>query len=350
MDCMIKIVSHSQVICGPRWARIFLLGLLGATVCGGLTTCCLGQSLEWRERAPLSLARAGYMAGVIHGKYVIAGGSYWTDHQKHWTDEVDVYDPIHDNWSRVANLPQARSDAASVAVGDELYLFGGGAYGTIRRDALVFRNNKWHTLPSAVLPEQRLYAVAVADRGLIYLLGGMSKHEDYSSLSNDLWVWNPRSPKKGWKKLQPFPGPGLITAAVAGMDGKIYVLGGAKTGGQDVVNVKTAYEYDTVTGKWAVLPDLPIERRCWWGLTVSPDILLFGGYTKTNEDEVFSYNPAAKTLTNIGHMPHGLCDAKFLRIGTSIYSVGGEAAPGIRGRWTLEALLPATVKGSNTAK
>jgi N-acetylneuraminic acid mutarotase len=311
-----------------------------AAVFGMLGSSSFGQELTWRERAPLSLARAGYMAGVVHGKYVIAGGSYWADKQKRWTDEVDVYDPVDDVWSRAPNLPVPMSDAASVALDNELYLFGGGANGSIRRDALVLRKGKWQTLPGAELPEPRLYAVAVADRGLIYVLGGLSNHDDYTSLSNKVWVWNPDTPDNGWKNVQPLPGPGLMTTAVAAVNGKIYVLGGAKAGGADVVNVETAYEYDPQTDKWVILPPLPLSRRCWWGLAAPPDIYLFGGYTSTNESDVFSYNFATKTLTKIGQMPHGLCDAKFFRIGGSIYGVGGESAPGIRGKWTLEAMLP----------
>jgi len=314
--------------------------VLCAAAFGVMTLHSFGQKFVWRERSPLTVARAGYMAGAIHGKYVIAGGSYWVDKHKKWTDEVDIYDPTRDRWERLANLPQARSDAASVALDNELYVFGGGADVEIRRDALVFRDGKWHPIPSAELPEPRVYAVAVVNRGLIYVMGGMSKHDDYTSLSNKVWVWNPRTPEKGWKELQSFPGPGLITAAVAALDGRIYILGGAKHGGTDVVNVDTAFSFDPKSGVWITLPALPLKRRCWWGLTVAPEILLFGGYTSTNESDIFSYNPAARSLTKIGKMPHGLCDAKFLHINGSIYGVGGESASGIRGRWTLETQLP----------
>ena len=295
------------------------------------------QTLEWRERAPLSLARAGYMAGVIDGKYVIAGGSYWTHDEKQWTDEVDLYDPERDSWVQASRLPEPRSDAASVVVKDDLYLFGGGAKEDIRRDALVFDKGSWQPLPSAELPEPRLYSVATAVKGVIYLLGGMSKHGDYSSLSNQMWSWNPRSPDTGWRKLKPIPGPGLITEAVSALNGKIYVLGGAKTGGRDVVNVNTAYQYDPATQNWTTLPALPIERRCWWGVALNDEILLFGGYTETNESDVFAYKPRTQNLIKVSQMPHGLCDAKFFPIGESIFGLGGESAPAIRGRWTLEA-------------
>ena len=286
------------------------------------------------------------MAGVIHHKYVIAGGSHWVNGKKIWTDEVDSYDPSTDTWTKEESLPEPRSDSANVALDNSLYIFGGGANGEIRRDSFVYRAGKWHPLPAAELPIPLLYSVAAADRGLIYILGGLSHYEDYSHLSNRMWVWDPANPKTGWKELPSFPGPGLITAAVAVLNDKIFVLGGAKTGGKDVVNVNTAYEYDPNSKKWTVLPPLPVERRCWWGLPQDQKILLFGGHNSKNESDVFAYSPSQRILTKVSEMPHGLCDAKFFRIGSSIYGVGGESAPGIRGRWTLQAEISAGQKST----
>ena len=328
-----------SVVYSPR--ALLLLFLCLATL-GACAPSNFGQTMQWHERARLDLARSGYMAGVINGKYVIVGGSHWVNKKKVWTDEVDIFNPATDTWSKGTPLPAPRSDAANVALGNALYMFGGGANEKIWRDALVYRNGKWHPLPSAELPVPLLYSIAVADHGLIYVMGGLSKYEDYSHLSSQMWVWNPKEPKAGWIKLQPFPGPGLITQAVAELNGKIYVLGGAKTGGKDVVNVDTAFEYDPATNKWTTLPNLPVKRRCWWGLPLHQEILLFGGYTTKDESEVFAYSPATSTLKQISDMPHGLCDAKFFRIGNSIYGVGGETAPLIRGKWTLEAVLPGT--------
>jgi N-acetylneuraminic acid mutarotase len=297
------------------------------------------QDLVWKEGAQIFLARAGYMSGVIDHKYVIAGGSYWKDGKKYWTDEVDIFNPVRNVWTKAAALPEPRSDAANVGFENALYVFGGGANGSVRRDALVFRKGKWSALPEAELPEPRLYSVAIACMGTIYLLGGLSNAGDYTTLSNAMWMWNPHQPKAGWKVLDPLPGPGLITHAMAELNGKVYVLGGAKTGGADVINVDTAYEFDPHVQKWTKLPDLPIERRCWWGVPIDDKVLLFGGNTQTYESDVFAYTPATAALTHFGQMPHGLCDAKFFQIDSSIIGVGGEAASGVRGPWTLELQL-----------
>jgi len=298
------------------------------------------QKLVWKERAPLPLPRSGYMAGVISGKYAVAGGSYWKGKQKRWSAEVDIFNPANNTWRKAASLPEPRSDAASVVYNGTMYVFGGATPDQVRRDALEFRNGIWSAVPAADLPEPRLYSVAVVCKGSVYLLGGMSKSGDYSSVSNAFWKWNPNSRQKGWQVLPPVPGPGLINQAMAPVNGKIYVLGGATHGGQNVVNVNTAFEFNPNTGKWTRLGDLPIGRRCWWGLGLSNKILLFGGYTATYERDVLAYQLLSGDLVNAGSMPHGICAAEFVRFGDSIIGTGGEVAPGVRGKWTIEAHLP----------
>jgi N-acetylneuraminic acid mutarotase len=312
--------------------------LLCALLLGG--PVARAQKLVWKERAPLPRLRSAFMAGAIGGKYVVAGGSYWVGKKKHWSSEVDVFNPADNKWTHAAPLPQPRSDAASVVYNGTLYVWGGVTDGQVRRDALEFRHGKWSALPAARLPAPRLYSAAVVCKGRVYLVGGMSKPGDYSSVTHTFWMWNPGTPHKGWQVLPPVPGPGLINHAMAAVNGQIYVLGGATHGGKNVVNVKTAFEFNPKTSEWKRLGDLPIGRRCWSGMGLSNSILLFGGYTATYERDVLSYHPPSSDLVNAGSMPHGICDAEFVRIGDSIIGTGGEVGPGVRGKWTIQAHLP----------
>lgn len=315
----------------------YTLLLLCVPLIGGASA--FSQNLVWRERAPLPLPRSGFMAGNIGGKYVVAGGSYWVGKQKHWTAEVDVFDPARNTWGKTAPLPEPRSDAASVVYGGILYVFGGGAGKRAYRDALEFHNQKWSRVPGAQLPAPRVYSVAVACKGMVYLVGGLAETDESTAMSNALWAWNPKTPQEGWKVLPPMPGPGLMAHAVASVNGKVYVLGGAKRVGKGVENVKTVFEFDPATGKWNQLGDLPIGRRCWWGIGLSNKILLLGGYTTTYERGVFTYQLASGNLVDAGTMPHVICAAKFVHIGNAIIGTGGEVGPGVRGKWTIEAHL-----------
>jgi N-acetylneuraminic acid mutarotase len=301
-----------------------------------------GQDLSWKEMADLPRSVAGYMAGAVHGKLFIVGGTYWEDKQKHWSDLVQVFDPATNSWTNQAPLPAPRSDAASAVLHDDLYFFGGGSGNDVRKDAMVFHHGKWSAVPDADLPEPRLFATAISSGGYIYLLGGVPGPGDYTTMANTFWRWRPKA--KGWEVLPALPGPGRISHAMAEIDGYIYVFGGATTGPQDVQNLADAYKYDPAVKTWTRLPDLTIANRAWWAVGLGPRALILGGYTNDFAREVYIYNPGGN-LQPTSPLPHGLADTKFFRIGNLIVGAGGEAGPGIRGKWTLQAEIPADWRG-----
>jgi N-acetylneuraminic acid mutarotase len=298
------------------------------------------NDLSWRTRAPLPQPRAGYMAAVVDGRYVLAGGSYWNANEKVWTSRVDEFEPASNTWSEAAPLPEPRSDAACVALQNDLYIFGGGDHLHARQDALVLRNKKWVELPDLALPEPRLYASAVASGDSIYVLGGMSKAGDYASAQNTLWICNVNKPRGPWETPPGFPGPGLISMAAAVVSDKIYIFGGAYAAENGVANSNSVLEFDCTLRRWRCLPDLPVSRRCWCAVPLPEAILLIGGFTSTYEKDVFRYDLRSHSLTPAGLLPHGMCDAKFFRLGGRVIGTGGEVADRIRGASTFESALP----------
>lgn len=318
--------------------RIIIIGAI-ASLAVALCAAATSQELVWRERAELPLPVAGYMAGVSHGKLFIIGGSYWEHVEKKWTDRVQVFDPRANRWQPGPPLPEPRSDAASVALGQDIYLFGGGMGGQIRRDALVLHGGAWRTVPEAELPEPRLYATAVAHAGYIYLLGGISKAGDYHTAGSTFWRWRPG--QTGWETLPPLPGPGRINHAMAAIADSIYVFGGAAAGEAPgaVVNLNDAYRFDPSHRQWTRLADLPVANRSWWAVSLGHSALLLAGYTDDYARAVYRYIPG-QNAQPAGGLPQGLADVKFFRIGGAVVGAGGEAGPGVRGKWTLQAEVP----------
>lgn len=305
----------------------------------------VGSQFEWRERAALPLPRAGYMGGVIRGRLVIAGGSYWENRkQKKWTDRVDAFDPRANVWLPLAPLPEPRSDAASVVVGNRLYLFGGGAGTTIRKDALVYSDGSWRRLPEGDLPAPRMYPVAVAIADSIYLIGGLARANDYSSASASLWRWNLHLPTAGWEEMPPMPGPPRVAGAVAVLRHRIYVFAGAKGETANAVrNLDDAYEFDTQTKEWKQLPRLPFVAEAWWPVLLGDRILLLGGLRgEENElvSDIYEFQPTSGTLRQVGNLPHAVADTKFFVIKNQVIGTGGEAGPGFRAPWTMQTRVP----------
>jgi N-acetylneuraminic acid mutarotase len=285
------------------------------------------------------MARGGYIAGVVNDCYIVAGGSYWQDEQKHWTSRVDEFNPRSNVWNEGPPLPEPRSDAACVTVRDTLYAFGGGNDNRARADALALVAGQWKAIPEGTLPEPRLCASAVLSGGSVYVVAGMSDPADYTSLKNTLWRWTPGAGENSWEVLPSFPGPGLINAAVATVGQKIYVLGGAQAGGQNVVNSSKAYVFDCGSERWQKLPDLEVSRRCWSAVPLRGKVLLIGGFTDTYHRDVLTYDLGSQSLSRAGDLPQGVCDAKFFRLGSFIIGSGGQAADRTRSGCTFESKL-----------
>lgn len=304
-----------------------------------MATVC-AQNLRWREMSGMLRPVAGYAGGVVDGRMLIAGGSYWVDRQKCWSDEVQAFDPQTNSWCFLAPLPEPRSDAASATVGNTLYICGGVTGGEASKDVLAFHRQQWKRMPD--LPAPRLYAAAVTSRGALYVLGGIAKVGDYQAMTNTFWRLDPDS--EAWEELSPMPGSGRINHAMTEIDGTIYVFGGAAAGPQDVQNLKDVYCYDSAQNAWIQLPDLLVANRSWCAIQIENRALLLAGYTNDYSRAVYWYDPLSG-LQPAGDLPHGLADIRFYRLGSLVIGAGGEAGPRIRGQWTLAARLPVSGKG-----
>src|ERR1700712_934338 len=124
---------------------------------------------SWVERAPYPLPRAGCTAGVLGGKIIIAGGTYWRDGQKYWSDQVASFDPQTNGWSPGASLPWAHGDAAAVTCGERFYMVGGGAEGLPIADVWSYYGEAWHLEPSMKLPAPRRTAIATTLDDTLYV-------------------------------------------------------------------------------------------------------------------------------------------------------------------------------------
>ena len=319
--------------------------LFGKAVCGCLLVVVWvgalmdASSSEWSQGPLLPLPRAGYAAGVIENRYVLAGGTFWNGSNKTWSSRVDILDTGSNTWSEGASMPEPRGDAASAVVGDALYVFGGGDHGSVRSDVRMFRRGKWTGLTNAGMPEPRLFATAVTVADCVYVLGGLSRVGDYQSASNSIWKWESRRAGAKWEKLPAWPGPGLISSAIAAHDGAIYLFGGAEASGRDIKNNNSVFRFDCHSQRWSRLPDLPIATRCWWSVPVGKTALLIGGYTNRFQADVFEYNFDNYSLHRSKRLPQPVCDAKFFRIGQLLVGAGGEIGDRTRGSFTFEYKL-----------
>jgi N-acetylneuraminic acid mutarotase len=125
----------------------------------------------WATLGPAPHSHAGGAAGVINGRFYVAGGG--------GNRRLDVYDPVTNIWRARADLPEARGGAGAV-LQNKLYMIGGGPSGN--RAVLAYDpvTNTWKTRASLNVGRAALAAasfVTVFGNPKILAVGGFDGSE-----------------------------------------------------------------------------------------------------------------------------------------------------------------------------
>lgn len=129
---------------------------------------------EWSVLPDAPRARDHFAAGIVGAKLYAAGGRRSSAITKQVFDltipEVDVYDFAANSWSTLppaSNLPAPRAGSSTLAVGQELFVFGGESMAqTLAHaevQALDTRTGRWRNLPSLVQGRHGTSAVFFGD-------------------------------------------------------------------------------------------------------------------------------------------------------------------------------------------
>jgi N-acetylneuraminic acid mutarotase len=170
------------------------------------------------------------------------------------------------------------------------------------------------------MPTGRIgHAVAAGLDGRIYAIGGTN----FSGVLGTLEAYTPATDT--WTTLQPMPTPRSFLAAATGSDGRVYVLGG---GAKNVCNILESYSPDTDT--WTSLQPMLVTR---YGHAVAfgPKNWLYviGGWRNLAEssadlaDTVDAYTPTANGWRNVQTLLPRAYHAAATAPDGRIYAIGG---------------------------
>jgi len=210
----------------------------------------------------------GSAVSIGHKFYVIggfrlpdSGKGGWYPENKAW-----VFDAETQKWSALPNMPTARGALAAVAVGNKIYVIGGGTIpkgkqlpngltpggdvellGTM--EVLDTDTNTWSTL--APMPTPRNHHSVVYADGKIYAIGGRVGSCFSGGWSNNIWMNEAYDiATNSWTTRAPMPTARSGTG-IAAIGGKIHVLGG-EGWIDDFGGVFRAHEvYDPATNSWS---------------------------------------------------------------------------------------------------
>jgi len=278
------------------------------------------QMAQWREATPLPNNRS-FMSTIAqeNGYHVIGGLTYPRyDESGNFIDSKPVadhqrFDPCKAAWEPRAPLPEARFAAASVAIGDRLFVAGGlhmgdGQNYAMSADTLFVYDSKTDTWSQGVpMPRARHLASGAAVDGKFYVFGGINGF----NTSPSFLVYDPAT--DAWQDMGEMAGGTRVGAAVAVADGAVYLQGGLYS--SDFVR------YEPATNSWTFLP-APLFYRYQASLVAAPDgyLYLMGGYPEVVE----RFDPATATWSSVNHSLNGDRNtAGAAYVEGSLYQVGG---------------------------
>ena len=280
------------------------------------------EQIVWTRDADIPLPRGGYFAEWHNGGLWLAGGSYWKDGKKLWTNETSFYNPKTQTWSTLKPIPKAVGYGATAKIGKDLFLFGGAdANGNLNTNVFRLRDEEWSKIGES--PIGFVYPAYAKVGSKVYIFGGSTSASDVTKATNNVLVYDAKANK--WGKLNAIPGEPRQIFSAAAIGENIYIFGGVtqKPGGK-IYNLDNAFRLNTKTGIWNKVKKMSIAMRAFWASSDGKSIYLIGGYADAGLDSIYRYSPETDSYELVSKLPQPLMDTKFIYNKGTFYGASGE--------------------------
>jgi N-acetylneuraminic acid mutarotase len=312
---------------------------------GSVSVCALlsfgaENHLHWSLVMPMPEPRSDYAAGVVGGKLVVAGGTFWTGSKGHWirkhfTASVHAFDPRTQTWQKLPDLPVPLGCAGAAVAGGKLYIIGGFTGSKVNRKIFVLEKRQADYVWSDVgeVPFDRVYPRVVAVGAALYLLGGTRRFEPRDptgtccasgTATRDFMLLDTNHLANGWHNLPPYPGP-LRFYFSAETDGRaVWMFSGIyQASPQDVIHTyDDVSRYDISSGKWDNTHKLPQVSK----ETNPPSPVFVGdGIVLVNDFQtVWKLDTQTQTYLTLTPLPRAAAVDKFIWLNDQIIGASGE--------------------------
>lgn len=170
---------------------------------------------SWEEIGNMPEPRLGLGSAVIDGKVYLFGGKTSTGMFVLPTDQVDVFDPLMNEWTEGPPLNQARTDFGNSSMENTIICAGGSSVDPLSDVEILEDQTAWTEI--APLDEPRSNSSAVFLDGQFVLLGGYT--------SEGLSQYNLILVDDQWEEFPEMLLPRYDHTSVE-LEGNIYVMGG----------------------------------------------------------------------------------------------------------------------------
>ena len=323
----------------------------------GSTIPCIGKDGHWTNLAPIAGGVRQEHSTVALGDDIYILGGIQLEQSANGTSfptlsDVEVYSISQKYWRTVAPLPIPMNHANAAVVEGKIYVLGGLAAGRVWvafPDCYVYSPEADHWTTLAPMPvEQARGSAAMGVHGTtVYLSAGLRSLDGYpNGLQETVSTVTSYDTKSGvWKTLSDLPAP-CDHAGAALIDHTMYVLGGRTHGQVNVRNTTYALDVRLPEAGWTRKADMPTARGGLATGIVGSVAYTFGGEGNPapgsngvyNQTE--AYDTMTDTWTKLAPMPLPRHGTSATSVDGGIYIPGGSIAEGAQPVDTLTVFRP----------
>jgi DNA-binding beta-propeller fold protein YncE len=256
-------------------------------------------------------------AAVVGGRLVVAAGLDAAD-----TSTSDVRVLTGSGATVRGQLPVKLHDAPAVAIGSDVYVFGGGD-GVRQLDAIYRVDPASGGVSTAgTLPAASSDSAAAAIGDTAYVVGGYTG----ARWLDTIVAWRPGHPPRVVAHL---PSP-VRYAAVTAAGNRLVIAGGSLPDGSASRRILA---FDPATHRLHSIGLLPAPTTHAAAAALGSDALIIGGRSATLDTpttRILAVDPATGRVHAAGLLPVPLSDEMALGTGHAVLVVGGHAATGTR--------------------
>jgi N-acetylneuraminic acid mutarotase len=289
----------------------------------------------WRRVTPMNAGRGWFGAAVQNDLLFAIGGD--------GRGSTEAYKASTRTWRFHAALPDARDWFAVATAGDDIYAFGGlvrgerSTHSTRETDRYDPWSDTWTRV--AAMPTDRYGAAAVTGlNGQIYVIGGWSTRSNTALTTMEAYdpltdTWHVRASMRFARQS--------LGAAMDGR-GRIYAIGGYNSARGYLRSVE---RYNPVSNRWGVMAPMREARAGLCAVTASNGrIYAMGGYNPAFRSFPFRrttevYSAFANVWRPAPPMPVARANFAVARLGPKLYALGGQNRSGSRLR-SVDAFRP----------
>jgi N-acetylneuraminic acid mutarotase len=332
--------------------RLGPFSLAALLLCGAGRMSAKNEMLNWSLSTPMPEPRSDYVAGVVGGKMIVAGGTFWTGSKGNWIKKqfsasTHAFDPESQTWEKLPDLPVPLGAAGGAAIGDKLYVVGGFTGSQVNRRIFVLekRPGAYAWTDAGEAPFDRVYPRVVAVGASLYAVGGTTKFEprdptgtccSSKTATRSLMVLDTSHMQNGWRELASFPGP-LRFYFSAETDGhSIWMFSGIYQDGPTapITTYDDVDRYDIARGQWETGKKLPHVSQA----TNPPSPVFVGdGIVLINDfRKVWKLDLAKQTYLELSPLPQAAALDRFVWVNHKIIGASGEnfiESPRRRSEW-----------------